>query len=90
MLGLSDKSELQEKIIKVDENTAMKYVVSKETINLEALRNEKKMLEDELKFPEPSKEELIEMGKSMHPYYMRNIDMIKNRIEEINILLEIK
>ena len=73
--------------MKVDENTAKRYKVVEETIDLEILRREKEGLEQTLAMPEPTTEELIELGKGMHPYY-QNKDWIKKRIEEIDSLLK--
>ena len=74
-------------IISKDGLTAIKYTVVEEKIDLVALRNEKVNLEAELLAKEPTKEELIEMGKMQHPYYMRNVESIKRRLEEITKLL---
>ena len=76
-----------EQIVKVDEKTAKRYKVIEETIDLEALRREKEALEAQLNMPEPTKEELIELGKGMHPYYQPK-DWIRKRIEEIDKLLK--
>ena len=76
-----------EQIKQIDKKTAKRYRVVEETIDLEALKREKEMLEAELNMPEPSKEELIELGRSMHEYYLRDVEAIKKRIEEINNIL---
>ena len=70
-----------------DGKTAVKYTVVKETIDLEALRQEKEALEQQLAMPEPSKEELIELGKGMHPYYQPR-EWVKARIKEIDSILK--
>jgi hypothetical protein len=84
--GLSKASEVKEEIIKIDENTAKRYRVVEETIDLQALKAEKENLEAELNMKEPRDKELIEMGKMMHPFY-RNKDVIIQRLEELNKLL---
>jgi len=76
-----------EQIVKVDENTAKRIRVVEEVIDLEALRQEKESLEAQLNIPEPTKEELIELGKGVHPYYQPK-DWIRKRIEEIEELLK--
>jgi len=87
MIDLS-KLTNTEQIVKVDENTAKRYKVVEETIDLEALRQEKQQLEQELNWQEPTEAELIELGKMQHPYYMRDENFIKNRIKEIEELLK--
>ena len=74
-------------IKKVDEDTAIKYKVVSEKIDLKALRQEKAELEEQLNMKEPSKEELIELGKSQHPYYWDKTD-IENRIKQIDDILK--
>jgi len=88
--GLSKASEVREEIVKSkDGKTAIRYRVVEDTIDLEALRAEKENLEAELNQVEPSKEELIELGKMMHPFYMLDREYTQRRIDEINSLLEI-
>lgn len=70
-----------------DGMTAVKYMVVAETIDLEALRQEKAGLEQQLAMPEPTKEELIELGKGMHPYYQPR-EWVKARIKEIDSILK--
>ena len=70
-----------------DGKTAVKYTVVEETIDLEALRQEKEALEQQLAMPEPTKEELIELGKGMHPYYQPR-EWIEARIKEIDSILK--
>lgn len=66
--GLSDKSELREEIVKVDETHAKRYRVVEEKIDLGRLKKE---LASWQEMPEPTKEELIELGKMSHEYYMQ-------------------
>lgn len=77
----------QTQIKRLGEKTAIKYRVVEEAIDLEALRQEKEGLEAMLTMPEPTTEELIEMGKSMHPYY-QDREWVANRLEEINRILK--
>ncbi len=86
-IGLTQSSEIKEKIVKIDENTAIRYRVVEEAIDLGALRQEKEALEEQLKMPEPTKEELLEQGKAMHPYY-QDKSWIEQRIRKINSILE--
>jgi len=85
-IGLSENSEEREKIIIQNENTAVRYFVQEETIDLEALRMEKASLEQLLNIQRPSDEELIEIGKMQHPYF-QDRTYIENRINEINKIL---
>jgi len=85
MIDLSTIKEPQI-VISKDGKTAVKYTVVKETIDLEALRQEKEALEQQLAMPEPTKEELIELGKGQHPYY-QDKTYIRDRIEQINKIL---
>jgi len=85
-IGLKDDSDLKEKIVKIDDKTAVRYRVVEEVIDLEALRQEKQALEEQLAMPEPSKEELIEQGKIIHPYYTDK-SWIEKRITEIDSIL---
>jgi len=86
MKGLTDNSDIKEEIVKIDEHKAIKYKVVEDEIDLDSLRTEKENLEVELNMPEPSNEELIEMGKSMHPYY-QDKTWIVQRIKEIDGIL---
>ena len=69
-----------------DGKTAVKYTVVEETIDLEALRQEKEALEQQLAMPKPSDKELIELGKSTHPYFMDKT-YLQKRLEEIKAIL---
>lgn len=85
MIDLSTIKEPQ--IVKSkDGKTAIKYTVVKETIDLEALRQEKEALEQQLAMPKPSDKELIELGKSTHPYFMDKT-YLQKRLEEIKAIL---
>lgn len=84
MIGLSTKSDIKEQVVSIDTKTAIKYRVIEEKIDLEALKAEKASLEAQLVAKEPTEKELIEMGKAFHPYYQRDIEAIKKRIEEID------
>lgn len=86
-IGLQEGVEEKEKIVKIDEKTAKRYKVVEETIDLEALKREKEDLEAQLQMPEPTQEELIEAGKSIHPYYQINKEAIQERIKQIDELL---
>lgn len=63
----------------IKEETEKRYLIS----DLEA---EKERIELELDMKEPSREELIELGRSMHEYYQPK-DHLENRLKEINDLL---
>jgi len=84
--GLSAMSKTNDEIVRIDDKTAIRYRVVEERIDLEALRQEKENLQTQLDVPEPTKEELIEMGRMMHPYYQGK-DWIANRIKEIDNIL---
>lgn len=83
--GLAEDSEITEKIIRHNA-AATRYKVMIETVDLDALRWEKAMLEKTLAMPKPSDEELLEYGKSQHPYFADKEEMIK-RLEEIEDIL---
>ena len=68
-----------------DEITITKQEVI--TYSRTVLEQEKQMLQDQLDIPEPSNEELKELGRMTHPYYM-NKDGIRNRINEINEIIK--
>ena len=76
----------EEQIVKIDEHKAIKYKVVEDEIDLDSLRTEKENLEVELNMPEPSIEELAELGKGMHPYYTDKT-WITQRIKEIDKIL---
>ena len=79
-----DLSTIKEPQIKrVDDKQAVRYRVVAEPIDLEALRREKEALEEILNMHEPSEEELIELGKSHHPFYIDKTN-IQKRIDKIN------
>jgi hypothetical protein len=63
----------------IKEETETRYLISD-------LKAEKERIEAELKVKEPSKEELIDLGRSMHEYYMPK-DHLENRLKVINDLL---
>lgn len=87
MIGLTENSETKEMTVQKDESTAIKYKVTEEVINLAKLRAEKTALVNEINKSEPSDEELIELGKSIHEYYTRDISYLQTRIDEINLIL---
>lgn len=82
----TDLSKLsgQEQIKKVNENTAKKYRVVEETIDLASLRAEKTRLELEL--VKPTEDELVSLGQSQHPFYYAKEDN-EARIAEIDSIL---
>ena len=87
-IGLSETTEIKEKIVKIDNKTAIRYKVVEEVIDLEALRQEKEGIEAQLATPEPTKEELIEWGKGINPYYSTDKENAQKRIDEINLILK--
>jgi|GEM_PF-2916090 len=88
MYGLQKGSELKEIIVKVNNNTAIRYRVAEDGIDLRDLRREKARLEVEFALPKPSQEELVEIGKMVDPYYRRDLEAIRARLEEIDAILE--
>ena len=52
----------EDQIILVDKDTAIRYKVVEEKIDLIALKQEKELLETELAMKEPTKEELIQLA----------------------------
>ena len=77
----------EEQIVKIDKDTAVRYKVVEERIDLKALRREKESLEAELATKEPTKEELVMLGRAFHPYYMIDRQDVENKIKEIEKLL---
>ena len=68
--------------IKEDKKT-FKVTTTKVEINVQALTDELAEWEG---MTEPSDEDLVEMGRSMHPYYLEKdqiIENLKRKIEEI-------
>ena len=68
-----------------DEITITKQEVV--TYSRTILEEERQILQDQLEMPAPSDEELKELGRMTHPYYM-NKDGIRNRINEINEIIK--
>lgn len=91
IMPMPDLSALagQTQIKRLGEKTAIKYRVVEEAIDLEALRQEKESLEAMLAMPEPTTEELIELGKAQHHYYTDKTDL-QNRLNQINSILGAK
>jgi hypothetical protein len=85
-IDLSAKETPKEQIKNIDKDTSIRYQVVSEVIDLKRLRQELEQLE--FFMPEPTDEELIEIGKQMHPFYMQNDNSI--RIAEIKSILGIK
>ena len=85
-LDLSTVKEPQ--IVKVDKDTAIKYSVVEERIDLNALKQEKVNLEAQLEEKEPSEKELSEAGRAFHPYFMQDKSSIQARIDYINEVLK--
>jgi len=70
-----------------DKNIITRTKTITETIDLNPLIKEKAEIEELLKIPEPSDEELIELGRM--EYEMRSEKQIKEiRLEEINNILK--
>ena len=88
-IGLTELSEIKEKIVKVSDKEAIRYKVVEERIDLEALRREKEALEEQLNLKEPTEEELIELGKSISFFYQQDKSYLQARIKEINNILDI-
>jgi len=75
-----------EQIVKVDENTAKRIRVVEETIDLGALRIEKRGIEEQLA-KVLTDDELLNWARANYPY--QNIDRTKleERLKEINKIL---
>jgi hypothetical protein len=63
------------------------YVVRKKPkTELQLLRDKRdEIISDMSKFIEPTRDDLVETGKMMHPYWIkkRELDQIKSRIDQI-------
>ena len=86
-MGLSDLSDVKEKIVKIDKHKAIKYRIVEEIIYLNLLRQERDGLEAQLNMPEPSQEELTEWGKGLSVYHTKDKNDINKRIVAINSIL---
>jgi hypothetical protein len=75
-------------IIKIGDKIVVTNESTKEYL-IKDLEDEKARLEEELNQPEPSEEELIELGKLSHPYYEPKEHLIQ-RIKKIDDLLGTK
>lgn len=71
-----------------DANTAIKYSVAEEEIDLKELRIEKKRLEEELALKEPTNKELIEEGMLSHPFYFKDEERLQKDLNRIKAILE--
>ena len=78
----------EEQIVKVDNNTLVKYHVVEERIDIGDLKLEKLSIEEQLK--QPTDEELLEWARANYP--AREIDRVKleERLAVINSLLGVK
>lgn len=85
MVGLSKNSTIQEIFEKKDDNTLIKYSIRKEEIDLGALKIEKRGIEEQLRRV-LTDEELLEWARKNYPQ-PENINQLKERLEEINLLL---
>ena len=85
-IGLSDNSDIKEKTI-IEDDKVVKYTISETRYDINKLNQEKQSLIEQLSDVEPSIDELIELGKSMHPYYSVDRDYLNNRISEINKII---
>jgi len=73
----------QIQIKKIDENTAKRYRVVEEKIDLGRMKAELAELEA---MEEPSEEELINWAKINHPYYFERIadmDVLKRKLKDL-------
>jgi len=57
------------------------YEVTKTAIDLKALKAELAMIKA---LKEPTDKELIDEGKTMHPYYMRDTKDLEDKIKELD------
>lgn len=61
---------------------------------LRALKSEREYLQAVLSMPKPSKQELIELGKTVHPYYAeraraaQRLDAVSAEIERLRAVLK--
>jgi hypothetical protein len=82
--GLAEGSKVTEAIERHD-GTATRYKVAVATLDLNALRQEKETLEAMLAIEEPSTNELVELGKTSHPFYLK--EELQERLDRINEIL---
>ena len=84
---MTDLSTIKEEqiVTSPDKLTATRYKVVEEKIDLESLRQERDVLLEQLAVKEPTKEELIELGKATSLFY--NKGAIEERVKIIDVLL---
>ena len=80
-----DAATLNGRIVRVDENTAVRFRVIEEAIDLVALRAEQEALADVLAQPDEKPTEIVSRG--LAEIEMRKADL-QARIEEIRMLVE--
>lgn len=80
-------TEITENIIQNPDKSLTKEVIKKSSIDVDALKREYKKLQSYADMPEPPNEELIELGKTIHPYYEER-DMALARKDEILAFLK--
>jgi hypothetical protein len=81
-------ASMKEEIIKTDKNTLTKYRVVEEKIDIGDLEIEKRGIEEQLAKVVDDKQ-LLEWAR-VNYLQPQNIEELRNRLEEINYLLEIK
>ena len=86
MIDLSTITE-EQIVVSGDKKTAKRYRVVEEVIDLEALRQEKEVLEASLKFEKPTTEMLIQERMGIDPYYRTDKIAVQARIDTINKIL---
>jgi len=78
-----------EEIVKVDDNTAIKYSVHEERIDLGALETEKLEIEARLSRV-LNDDKLLEWAKANYFLGAVDIEKLQARLEEINMILSLK
>jgi predicted transcriptional regulator len=86
MIGLTQNSEQKELIINRDENTAIKYKVTEEVIDLGLLRIEKQGLQEQLD-KILTDEELLAWAKENYEGNRVDQERLEARLAEINSIL---
>lgn len=86
----------EEQIVKLPTGEVVKLRLVAERImtrkqvreRVRALRAEINALREQLRMPEPSEAELIEIGKQYHPYYQLDRENIRARIDALQAEIE--
>lgn len=88
---MTDLSKEPDQIISIDKDTAIRYHVVSDGLDLRLLREEAESITAQLAEKPPSDKELMSVGRAMHPFYTRDMDALRTRLSYIeNLLSQVK